>query len=84
MTRFSSFVVKEKRTTIKNIAIDATKQIVHIGSDKRSKSFTFKSIFAPQISILIANVLGAKHIAKSPTKNTSVTSWNNAVVFCKL
>lgn len=83
LTRLLSLIVKEKRMTIKNITIDATKQIVHIGSDKRNRSFTFKSIFAPQISILMMNVLGARHIAKSPTKNISVTSWNNAVVFCK-
>jgi len=74
LTRSLSLIVKEKRTTIINIAIDATKQIVHIESDKRNRSFTFKSIFRPQRSTLIANILGARHIAKTPMRNISVTT----------
>jgi hypothetical protein len=74
-------LVREKRTTTKNKAIDATKQKVFTGSDRRNRSFTFRFIFAPQISTLILNILGARHIAKSPIRNSSVTIWNRAVVF---
>ena len=68
---------------MKNKVIDAIKKKVDNGSDKHSMSFTFKSIFAPQTSILMISVLGVRHIAKSPIRSISVTSWNNAVVFCK-